>query len=85
MCEVPLLDLCVCMCVCVFARARVCNTHTHTHTQYIDTLCERFGSSDEQSVFFFLLHNHIINIKKKYFSGEVKDSVIFPFFFVLHK
>jgi hypothetical protein len=31
---------------------------------------------------FFLLHNHIINIKKYFsFSGEVKDSVIFPFFF----
>jgi hypothetical protein len=32
--------------------------------------------------FFFLLHNHIINIKKYFsFSGEVKDSVIFPFIF----
>jgi len=29
--------------------------------------------------------NHIINIKKKSFSGEVKDSVIFPFYFLLHK
>jgi hypothetical protein len=28
---------------------------------------------------FFLLHNHIINIEKKSFSGEVKESVIFPF------
>jgi hypothetical protein len=32
---------------------------------------------------FFLLHNHII--KKKSFSGEVKDSVIFPFYFLLHE
>ncbi len=31
--------------------------------------------------FYFLLHNHIINLKKKSFSGEVKDSVIFLFFF----
>jgi hypothetical protein len=31
-----------------------------------------------------LLHNHIINIKKK-ISGEAKDSVIFPFYFLLHK
>jgi hypothetical protein len=29
---------------------------------------------------FFLLHKHLID-KKKSFSGEVKDSVIFPFFF----
>jgi hypothetical protein len=30
--------------------------------------------------------NHIITIKKKFsFSGEVKDSVIFPFYFLLHK
>jgi hypothetical protein len=29
-----------------------------------------------------LLHNHIINIKKYFsFSGEVKDSVIFPLYF----
>jgi hypothetical protein len=35
--------------------------------------------------FLFLLHNHIINIKKKSFSGEVKDSVMFPFYFLLHK
>jgi hypothetical protein len=35
-----------------------------------------------RSFSFFLLHNHIINIKKYFsFSGEVKDSVIFPFFF----
>jgi hypothetical protein len=33
-----------------------------------------------------LLHNHIINIKKYFsFSGEVKDSVFFPFYFELHK
>jgi hypothetical protein len=31
--------------------------------------------------FYFLLHNHIINIKKKSFSGEVQESVNFPFFF----
>ena len=34
----------------------------------------------------FLLHNHFItenNLKKK--SGEAKDSVIFPFFILLHK
>jgi hypothetical protein len=36
--------------------------------------------------FNFLLHNHFIN-KKKYlsFPGEVKDSVIFLFLFLLHK
>jgi hypothetical protein len=32
-----------------------------------------------------LLHNYIINIKKKSFSGEAKDSVIFHLFFLLHK
>ena len=33
-------------------------------------------------VFYFLLHNHFMNIKKKIaFSGEVKDSVFFLFFF----
>jgi len=32
--------------------------------------------------FKILLHNYIINIKKYFsFSGEAKDSVIFPFFF----
>jgi hypothetical protein len=35
--------------------------------------------------FYFLLHNHIINIKKKSFSGEVKENVNFPFFLLLHK
>jgi hypothetical protein len=29
--------------------------------------------------------NHITNIKKNPFSGKVKDSVIFLFYFVLHK
>jgi hypothetical protein len=29
--------------------------------------------------------NHIIHIYKKSFSGEVIDSVIFPFVFLLHK
>ena len=39
-------------------------------------------SSDIQSVFFFLLHSHIVNIKKHFcFSGEVKDTVIFSLFF----
>jgi hypothetical protein len=33
-----------------------------------------------------LLHNHTINIKKQNsFSGEAKDSAIFPFFILLHK
>ena len=35
-----------------------------------------------RAFFYFLLQNHIINIKKYFsFSGEVKDSVIFPPFF----
>ena len=34
---------------------------------------------------FFFPCNHIINMKKKSFSGEVIDSVIFPFNFLLHK
>ena len=34
---------------------------------------------------FFFPCNHIINIKKNSFSGEVKDSVLFPFYFWLHK
>jgi hypothetical protein len=35
-----------------------------------------------RAFFDFLLHNHIINIKKHFsFSGEVKDSVISLFFF----
>jgi hypothetical protein len=38
-----------------------------------------------RAFFYFLLHNHFINIKKNLFSGEVKDSVIFLFFFLLHK
>jgi hypothetical protein len=43
-------------------------------------------SSDEQSFFLFSPHNHIINIKKMFsFSGIVKDCVIFPFYFLLHK
>jgi len=33
--------------------------------------------------FFFWLHNHIINIYIKKFSGEVKDSVNSPIFFNL--
>jgi hypothetical protein len=39
-----------------------------------------------RAFFYFLLHNHIINIyKKTSFSGEVKDSVIFPLFFYFIK
>jgi hypothetical protein len=34
-----------------------------------------------RAFFLFSPCNHIINIYKKSFSGEVKDSVIFPFFF----
>jgi len=38
-----------------------------------------------RAFFLFFPCNHIINIKKKSFSGEVKDSVTFPFSFLLHK
>ena len=38
-----------------------------------------------RAFFLFFPCNHIINIKKKSFSGEAKDSVIFPFYFLLHK
>jgi hypothetical protein len=34
-----------------------------------------------RAFFYFFPCNHIINIKKKSFPGEVKDSVIFPLFF----
>jgi hypothetical protein len=37
-----------------------------------------------RAFFDFLLHNHFINIQTKSVSGEVKDSVIFLFFFLLH-
>ena len=43
------------------------------------------ASSSNMQSFFFPPCNHIINIKKKSFSGEVKDSVVFPLFFLLHK
>jgi hypothetical protein len=63
------------MCVCSYEPLATSATSrigllTHTHTVYVP------GSGGG--------HN-IINIKKKSFSGEVKDSVIFPFFFLLHK
>jgi hypothetical protein len=38
-----------------------------------------------RAFFLFFPCNHIINIKKKSFSGEAKDSAIFPFFILLHK
>jgi hypothetical protein len=39
-----------------------------------------------RAFFLFFPCNHIIDIYiKKSFSGEVKDSVIFPFYFLLHK
>jgi hypothetical protein len=38
-----------------------------------------------RAFFLFFPCNHIINIKKKSFSGEAKDSVIFSFFILLHK
>jgi hypothetical protein len=37
-----------------------------------------------RAFFVFFPCNHIIN-KKKTISGEAKDSVIFPFYFLLHK
>jgi hypothetical protein len=38
------------------------------------------------SVFFiFFPRNHFINIKKKSFSGKVKDIRNVPFYFLLHK
>jgi hypothetical protein len=42
-------------------------------------------SSSSRAFFLFFPCNQIINIKKKSFSGEAKDSVIFPFYFLLHK
>ena len=42
-------------------------------------------SSDIQSVFFFASQSHH-KYKKNSFSGEeVKDSVFFPFYFLLHE
>jgi hypothetical protein len=38
-----------------------------------------------RAFFLFFPCNHIINIKKKSFSGEAKDSVIFSFYIFLHK
>jgi hypothetical protein len=49
------------------------------------SLCETVLVVVSRAFFLFSPGNHIINIKKNSFSGEVKDSVIFLFFFLLHK
>jgi hypothetical protein len=38
-----------------------------------------------RAFFLFFPFNHIINIEKKSFPGEVKDSVIFPPFFFFRR
>jgi hypothetical protein len=38
-----------------------------------------------RAFFLFFPCNHIINIKKKSFPGEAKNSVIFSFLILLHK
>jgi hypothetical protein len=43
------------------------------------------ASSYIQSVFLFFASQSHQKYKKNSFSGEVKDSVIFPFYFLLHK
>jgi hypothetical protein len=41
---------------------------------------------DTEPFLKFFPCNHIINIKKKFsFSGEARDSVVFSFYFLLHK
>jgi len=44
-----------------------------------------YMSSTYQRFSFFSSCKDFINIKKRLFSGEVKDSVIFPFLFLVHK
>jgi hypothetical protein len=48
-------------------------THTHTHTHTSSVVIYR-------AFFFFLLHNHIINIKKNFFRRG-KRHCNFPLFF----
>jgi hypothetical protein len=59
-------------------RPRKIGQKNRQHSQ-IHGVQNAVGTVISRAFFYFLLHNHIIN-KKKSFSGEVKDSVIFPFF-----
>jgi hypothetical protein len=64
------------------------HTHTHTHTHTHSTKKSHTQTPlvvNSRAFFLFFPCNHIINIKKKYFFGEAKDSVILSFFILLHK
>jgi hypothetical protein len=58
-------------------------THPPTHPRRTRRMSTKVVVS--RAFFLFFPCNHIINIKKKSFPGEVKDSVIFPLYFLLHK
>ena len=72
--KTSLLDCCLPIFQCRTGHSNICRS---------PTVCAWVVIS--RAFFLFFPCNHIINIKKNSFSGEVIDSVTFPFCFLLHK